>query len=384
MTGNFSNFPEASLYIHVPFCTKKCPYCHFFVQTDLEKNKHVFLNSLQKEWDIRASLLNQKKIVSIYFGGGTPSLLLPQEIERLLTMLYKNFNQISPNCEITLEANPETVTLSAMQDFSKAGINRVSVGIQSFDDSLLKVLGRTHGSYEAKKALECIHQAGITNLSIDLMYELPYQTLLTWEKSLVEVKTLPITHLSLYNLVFEPGTAFYKKKSSLLPNLPSDDDNLKMLSMAVDMLPLFGLKRYEISAFAKEGFHSIHNSGYWTARPFLGLGPSAFSYLEGRRFRNIANLKKYSTFLDNSTFPEDFEETLPFEEKQKELLAIELRLLKGVNLFNFQQKAGVLTPSLEGSIDILIEKNWLKKEGLRLFLTEEGLNFYDSVATELI
>ena len=201
-----------SLYIHVPFCTKKCPYCHFFVQTDLEKNKKLFLTSLQKEWELRASSFAHKEIVSIYLGGGTPSLLSPQEIEQILHFLYKGPHKIASNCEITLEANPETVTLEKMQDFSKAGINRVSVGIQSFDDALLKILGRTHDSQQAKKALDSIARAGINNLSIDLMYELPHQTLLTWENSLLEVKNLPITHLSLYNLVFEPGTSFHKRK----------------------------------------------------------------------------------------------------------------------------------------------------------------------------
>lgn len=379
MIGN-----EVSLYIHVPFCTKKCPYCHFFVQPNTQNSQEIFLSSLEKEWYLRSPLLEGKKIVSIYFGGGTPSLLPAKEIEKILNLIRSGPALLSPSSEITLEANPENVTLASMQEFSKAGINRVSVGVQSFDDSLLKILGRTHDSGKAKAALEAIMQAGLTNLSIDLMYELPHQTVASWEKSLLEVKNLPITHLSLYNLVFEPGTSFHKKSKLLSPALPSEEESLQMLNLAVTHLESFDLKRYEISAFAKSGFQSLHNTGYWTGRPFLGLGPSAFSYWEGKRFRNIPHLKKYEEALLLNAYPEDFEEKLLFDDKQKELLAVELRLLKGVDLALFQEKTGTLSPSLESSIQNLLSKNWLNKKDSHLSLSEEGLLFYDSVASELI
>ncbi len=379
MIGN-----EVSLYIHVPFCTKKCPYCHFFVQPNTQNSQEIFLSSLEKEWYLRSPLLEGKKIVSIYFGGGTPSLLPAKEIEKILNLIRSGPALLSPSSEITLEANPVNVTLASMQEFSKAGINRVSVGVQSFDDSLLKILGRTHDSGKAKAALEAIMQAGLTNLSIDLMYELPHQTVASWEKSLLEVKNLPITHLSLYNLVFEPGTSFHKKSKLLSPALPSEEESLQMLNLAVTHLESFDLKRYEISAFAKSGFQSLHNTGYWTGRPFLGLGPSAFSYWEGKRFRNIPHLKKYEEALLLNAYPEDFEEKLLFDDKQKELLAVELRLLKGVDLALFQEKTGTLSPSLESSIQNLLSKNWLNKKDSHLSLSEEGLLFYDSVASELI
>ncbi len=379
MIGN-----QISLYIHVPFCTKKCPYCHFFVQPNSQDSQKMFLSSLKREWDLRSPLLEGKEIVSIYFGGGTPSLLPAQEIENILTFIQRGPASLSPSCEITLEANPENVTLASMQEFAKAGINRVSVGVQSFDDNLLRILGRTHDSSKAKEALTHIKEAGIANLSIDLMYELPHQTLETWEKSLLEVKSLPITHLSLYNLVFEPGTSFHKKSKLLSPTLPSEEVSLQMLNLAVTHLESFGLKRYEISAFARPGYTSLHNTGYWTGRPFLGLGPSAFSYWEGRRFRNIPHLKKYEEALLLGKFPEDFEESLSFEAKQKELLAVELRLLQGVDLSIFQKKTGILSASLQDSIQNLLEKNWLSQKGMSLFLSEEGMLFYDSVASELI
>lgn len=379
MTGD-----PLSLYIHVPFCTKKCPYCHFFVQPNSQDSQKTFLSSLKKEWGLRSPLLEGTEIVSIYFGGGTPSLLPAAEIENILALIRKGPATIAPTCEITLEANPENVTLASMQAFGQAGVNRVSVGVQSFDDNLLRILGRTHDTGKSKEALYSIVEAGITNLSIDLMYELPHQTIETWKKSLLEVANLPITHLSLYNLVFEPGTSFHKKSKLLSPTLPSEEISLQMLNLAVAHLESFGLKRYEISAFARPGYASLHNTGYWTGRPFLGLGPSAFSYREGRRFRNIPHLKKYEEALLLNKFPEDFEESLSFEAKQKELLAVELRLLKGVDLPLFQKKTGVLSSSLQDSIQALIQKNRLRQKGNRLFLSEEGMLFYDSVASELI
>lgn len=379
MTGDL-----VSLYVHVPFCTKKCPYCHFFVQPDSLESQNIFLSALAKEWELRAPLLKNKKIASIYFGGGTPSLLPAKSLEKILDWIQNGPAPLASSCEITLEANPETISLQSMQEFASVGINRVSIGVQSFDDTLLQILGRTHNSDKAKKAIHTTYEAGLTNLSIDLMYELPHQTLSHWKHSLKQVADLPITHLSLYNLVFEPGTSFHKKSKILSPALPSEEDCLTMLQEAVSHLESYGLKRYEISAFAKPGYESLHNTGYWTARPFLGLGPSAFSYWEGRRFRNKSHLKKYAELLEQNTFPEDFEETLSFEEKQKELLAVELRLLQGVDLQIFEKKHGLLSSSLHRSLQTLLAKQWIKQEGSKYLLTEEGLLFYDSAASELI
>ncbi|MES2200526.1 MAG: radical SAM family heme chaperone HemW [Chlamydiota bacterium] len=379
MTGSLLKAP-ASLYIHVPFCSKKCPYCHFFILPDSEENQTFFMEHLHKEWLLRAHLLENKEIVSIYFGGGTPSLLPPKSIELILSWIKSGPAKLSSHCEITLEANPEKTNKSLMQEFSLAGINRVSLGVQSFDDTLLQLLGRTHDSTAAKKAVEAVFEAGITNISIDLMYELPYQTLLQWEKSVTEATKLPITHLSLYNLTFEPGTVFYKKQKTLSKNLPSQEEAVAMLNIATTSFPAAGLKRYEISAFAKDDLFSVHNIGYWTARPFLGLGPSAFSYFNNRRFRNIPHLKKWAEKIAAQLPSEDFEETLDPDSRQKELLAVELRLLRGVDLAAFSP----LSQELEQSIQKNIQNGYLNFSNSRLSLTEKGLLFYDSVAEEII
>ncbi len=375
---------DISLYIHVPFCSKKCPYCHFFVLPDTENHQEIFVKALHQEWLLRTPLLSKKKIVSIYFGGGTPSLLPPSSIEQILSWIHKGPASLALSCEITLEVNPEKVTANQIKAFMQAGINRISIGIQSFDDILLKTLGRTHCSQEAKEAILCTKEAGIHNISIDLMYELPHQTISQWEHSIQEALSLPITHLSLYNLVFEPGTLFYKKKKTLSCHLPSAEDSLSMLKMAIKHFTLSGLKRYEISAFAKDEQHSHHNIGYWTGRPFLGIGPSAFSYMGGRRFQNTPHLLRWAKQIQEGVYPEHFEETLNAKAQQGELLAIALRLLQGVNLETFIKQQGPLFPDIAQSIQTLITQGFLLQTGPQLSLTDKGCNFYDTVASEIV
>ncbi|HKY99628.1 MAG TPA: coproporphyrinogen-III oxidase family protein, partial [Rhabdochlamydiaceae bacterium] len=268
--------------------------------------------------------------------------------------------------------------------FSDLGINRISIGVQSLDDSSLQILDRRH---TAKRSIEAIHTSsdgGIDNISIDLMYELPEQTLQSWQHTLQMAESLPITHLSLYNLTFEPHTVFFKKKKELLPRVPAAETSLAMLQEAVAVLEHIGLKRYEISAFAKAGFASRHNSGYWTARPFLGFGPSAFSYWDKKRYSNVSNLNQYSAALKKGLTAVDFEELLPCPDSQKELLAIELRLLRGVDLKNFQARHGNLPNEVLLNLELLQSKGWIERDGTRIKLSPEGLLFYDSIGEILI
>jgi oxygen-independent coproporphyrinogen-3 oxidase len=361
-----------SLYIHVPFCTKKCPYCHFFVVPDAHSSHTLFLESLKKEWQLLQPLINGKHIVSVYLGGGTPSLLGPQAIQEILSW-------IECKGEITLEVNPDGVTLEKMAAFKAAGVNRVSLGIQSLDNPLLKTLGRLHSAQKAMEAVHLTSKAGISNITIDLMYEIPGQTLKIWQETLDLLKQLPITHLSLYNLTFEPGAVFYKKKKELSPLLPSPEESLAMLHAACGALHNLGLIRYEISAFAKPGHESKHNTGYWTGRPFLGLGPSAFSFWEGRRFRNVCHLKKWHAMLASGKLPSDFEEKLSPEASAHERLAVRLRMLEGVPFSEMPT-----TPLLAQILERLQSKGWIEQTESAFRLTEEGLLFYDSVAEEII
>lgn len=350
---------EFSLYFHVPFCTRKCDYCHFYVIPNEPRFHALYMEALQQEWELRAPLIPSQGLASIYFGGGTPSLLGSERIAEILSWINP-----SPEVEVTLEANPEPL-------FPFPGVNRLSLGVQSFDNPLLTTLTRSHTASQAEKTVYALADAGIENISIDLMYDLHGQTLASWEKTLSIATSLPITHLSLYNLTIEPHTVFYKKRKQL--HLPPDSLSLEMLEMAVEKLEQAGLVRYEISAFAKPGFASRHNTGYWTGRPFLGFGPSACSYWDGARFRNIPHLNRYAKKLKNKFTPEDFYEKLTPFESLKEKLAIRLRLLEGLNGWPIELRNLYTILSTEGFLDPYL-----------LRLTNKGILFHDSVAEIII
>ncbi len=386
MIGDWSseNSRDVSLYFHVPFCSKKCPYCHFFVLPDKDLFKEQFLAAIALEWKQRLPQLVGKRIVSIYFGGGTPSRLSPHQLHSILGQVLTCGLDIAPNCEITLEANPEDATLSLLSDFRSLGFNRLSLGVQSLDDKQLHVLERQHSSQKGIDAILAAERAGFHNISIDLMYDLPHQTLASWKLTLDHLRQLPINHLSLYNLTFEPHTIFFKRKKKLMPHLPNDEQSLNLLQEAIDAIERAGLDRYEISAFARPGMHSRHNTGYWTARPFIGFGPSAFSYWKGERFKNIAHLNRYSEALSKGTFPIDFEEKLSYPHSLYELLAVRIRLKEGVDISLFQNTHGALPKEFFNHMQTLEQRGWIKSSAEVCSLTEEGMLFYDSVAAELI
>ncbi len=317
---------------------------------------------------MRLPQIQNKEIASLYFGGGTPTLF-PEGIEAIL--------QQASAPEITVETNPEDVTPELMQKLHDLGVNRVSIGIQSLDNILLKHLGRTHTAQKAIAAVEMTRAAGINNITIDLMYELPHQTLETWKETIDQAIELPIAHLSLYNLTIEPHTAFQKKEKELRPHLPSEETCTAMLDYACNRFHEAGLIRYEISAFAREGKVSIHNTGYWTSRPFLGYGPSAFSYWEGKRFQNICHMNKYIKQLEEGTFPVDFEEELSPLLQLHEKIAIGLRLTGGISLRN-------LPLSTESLLKELAQEGWIEYQENHAKLTEQGTLFYDTVAEMII
>lgn len=374
---------QASLYFHIPFCTRKCDYCHFYVIPDKDPFKVQLMEGLRLEWEMQLQKLQGKEIVSIYFGGGTPALIGAPSITEILSWV-RTISCITPQTEITLEANPENITKEMMQAYRDAGINRVSIGIQTLDDNILQLLGRIHDSKGARNAVLLTAGAGIENISIDLMYDLPGQTLGTWQHTLKGVQDLPISHLSLYNLTIEPHTGFHKHREKISGAMPDPDASLAMYEMAIDMLENQGLMQYEISAFARKERYSRHNVGYWTGRAFLGFGPSAFSYWENKRFRNVANLSKYCKALLQGDSPVDFSEELEPAERRRELLAIELRLKAGVDLKIFQEKYGQIEPITQHTLTYLEQQGLLKSKGYSLTLTKRGVLFYDTVATEII
>lgn len=327
------------------------------------------MEALALEWNRWKSEIEGKEIKSIYFGGGTPALLAPENIQKILSWI-----PYSPEIEITLEANPENIDFERMKRFREAGINRISMGIQSFHDDELTLLGRTHDSKQAKTAILDTTRAGIENISIDLIYDLPNQTLRTWTETLEQVQDLPITHLSLYNLTIEPHTVFHKYKSKIEKMQPPSEVSKQMYTTAVEKLSTYGLYQYEISAFAKPNKESVHNTGYWKARPFIGFGPSAFSDWNGSRFRNVANLNKYHRALEAGESPVDFEEKLDPDARMRELVAIRIRMLDGVDVDN----------ALLQEFHSLQEQGLVEIQHNHVRLTQKGILFYDTVAATII
>ncbi|MCF7852846.1 MAG: radical SAM family heme chaperone HemW [Simkaniaceae bacterium] len=373
MTGSLG------LYFHIPFCKKKCPYCHFFVVAGVERHRARFLSSLKLEWEMRLGEVQDRPIESIYFGGGTPTEIGAHGIAEILHWIRLSC-QISPYAEITVETNPDNVTPQLMDQLLLAGVNRLSIGVQSLAQESLHVLGRTHSSNQAREAIHIAHRAGMHNISIDLMYDLPHQTRSSFLQTLAQLASLPITHLSLYNLIIEPHSAFFHKKEAIEHTMPQDEASLELLEDALSALHQAGLERYEISAFAKTGYKAVHNMRYWKGGDFLGFGPSAFSYMNQSRFQNVPHLMRYFNDLDKGAFPISFEETLPYPNNVNELLAIRLRILEGVDPLDLP----TLPNSTLEQINRLLDEGLLKKTGNRIALSTQGTLFYDSVATALI
>ena len=343
----------------------------------------LLLEGLFLDLELWATQLHGKKLASIYFGGGTPALLGPAAISSILDKV-KTIIPYNNSIEITLEANPETITPDVMRAFGSAGINRISIGVQTLDDALLTKLGRTHHAATAINAVEATAASGLTNISIDLMYDVPGQTLASWKNTLHRVGELPITHLSLYNLTIEPHTVFFKYREKLQKEVPDADTSAGMYLAAIESMAEYGLEQYEISAFTKNGLYSRHNVGYWTGRPFLGFGPSAFSYWEMKRFRAVAHLHRYVQALREKRTPIDFSEELTPVQRRRELLAIAIRLRCGVDLQAFENRNGQLDTDVYKALDKLQEDGLVEKKGHCVALTDHGVLFYDTVAVDLV
>ncbi|MBN4066887.1 radical SAM family heme chaperone HemW, partial [Simkania negevensis] len=365
-----------SLYIHLPFCTKKCPYCHFYVVPDKEILKTKLLDALLTECGCYQDLFMDRQLVSLYFGGGTPALFGASRIETTINGVIASCPKRKEPFETTLEVNPEDVTTEAIEAFCHAGVNRISIGVQSFDDLLLKGLGRTHSSADAEAAVLTASSAGIKNITIDLMYDLPNQTLKHWEASLRRAIALPIDQISLYNLTIEPHTAFYKKRKQLKRLSPNDKESLLMYKMAQELFIEAGLRQYDVSAFAKEGKESVHNTGYWQGRPFIGLGPSASSFWKGKRYSNIANINSYCDALKEGHSAVNFEEELGKEAALRERIAIALRLLEGVDLKSLEEEVGCeLSEELWKTLHTLADQGVVELGEGRVRLTQKGVLF---------
>ena len=295
----------AGIYIHIPFCRKRCHYCDFFKSTDLSQKARL-LAGLKKELECRASELVSEEINTIYLGGGTPSVLLIEELEDLLETVRLNF-EVSPEAEITMEANPDDLSEVMLSELRQIGFNRLSIGIQSFSDSDLKRMNRRHDSLQAVQSVKLAKKAGFSNISIDLIYGLPNQNMDDWERNIRQAIELDVPHISAYNLTYHQGTVFYDQlKKGILKELP-DELSLQQFQLLIRLLKDAGFEHYEISNFCKPGLYSKHNSSYWKSKKYLGIGPSAHSFdLNSRRW-NVSSISEYLSGIENNEPYSEFE-----------------------------------------------------------------------------
>ncbi len=376
--ANISKKP--GIYIHVPYCDTKCGYCDFYSITRHDTRSR-FIRALLTEVEIYARLpYSNRSFDTIYFGGGTPSLLTAQELETILNALNRRFN-ISPGCEITLEANPGTLNPQKARQFKTLGINRISMGIQSFDDDELKTLGRIHNARQARQAFGDLRKAGFENISIDLIFALPGQTAGRWKNNLEQAVKLQPEHISAYSLIYEKGTAFYKKQQQGIFHAFSDEQELDFYTTALETLRQAGYIRYEISSYARDpGLYSRHNYKYWNHAPFLGFGPSAFSYFQEKRWGNVRSIRNYIKTLEQRQSPVDFMETLDRPTLSFEKIMLGLRTREGLNLAEFESCAGRgFLQSYPQKTQALLDDELARIDGQFFHFTDRGFMMCDEI-----
>ena len=318
----------AGIYLHIPFCRKRCHYCDFFKSTDLSQKARLLIG-LRKELESRASELATEEINTIYLGGGTPSVLLIDELKEILQTIRQNY-LVSPEAEITMEANPDDLNQAILSALREIGFNRLSMGVQSFSESDLKLMNRRHGVMQAIQSIKWAKKAGFSNISIDLIYGLPNQTLEEWERNIRIAVELDVQHISAYNLTYHEGTVFYDRlKKGILKELP-DELSLQQFEMLISILKDAGFEHYEISNFCKPGMYSQHNSSYWKSKKYLGIGPSAHSFdIQTRRW-NVSSVSGYLDGIENNK-PYSESEILTEQDRYNDYIITGLRTIWGIS-----------------------------------------------------
>lgn len=394
------------LYVHYPFCVKKCRYCDFLSGPAGEETRQAYLSALEREIRGWGNALKEQKnpedgepvmVTSVYFGGGTPSLMSAGEADHLMFLLAENFT-ISPDAEITMECNPGTADAGKLKAFHDMGFNRISLGVQSLDDGELALLGRIHTARQAAEAVSLARDAGFMNVNLDLMSALPGQDLRHWMKNLKTAVSLEPDHLSCYSLILEEGTEFARmQEAGTLPAFPDEELDRRMYHETGAFLSSRGYPRYEISNYAGPVYECRHNTGYWRGEEYLGLGPGASSYLslpagEGGglrrvRFRNPDSIKEYVARdfrnVSESALREGHVQTP--DDEMEEFMFLGLRMIRGIDTEEFRRKFGQPIGEIYG--DVIrrhVADGLLCREGTRMFLSERGLDLANTVMADFM
>ncbi|MGI6049006.1 MAG: radical SAM family heme chaperone HemW [Petrimonas sp.] len=371
----------AGIYLHIPFCKTRCIYCDFYSGTN-ELQINDFVKAICAESLMRKNEINEP-IKTFYFGGGTPSRLSNRHFQQIFETIFSLFS-VEKDAEITLEANPDDLSEKYIQLLRELPFNRISIGIQSFDDDELKFLSRRHSSQQAIDAVKRCKKAGFRNISIDLMYGLPHQTLEVWKENLQKACELNIQHISAYHLIYEEKTKLYSllQKGKIQP--VTDETSTEMFTTLTDTLAKNGFEHYEISNFAKNGLYSQHNTSYWKDKKYLGLGPSAHSYDGENRSWNTASLNKYIEAIQSGKLLQETEH-LTTSQKYNEFILTGLRTMWGVNLQQLKNSFGDKYYDFYAkNAQRYIDKGLLKIENQSLKLTREGIFISDGIMSELM
>ena len=380
---------KIGIYIHIPFCMQKCYYCDFCSYAGKLEMQNKYINSLLKEID-EIKNKNEYQINTIYIGGGTPSVIDAELIQKLIKKINSSFN-ISNSAEVTIEVNPGTVNEEKIKKYKESGINRISIGLQSAKDELLKVIGRIHNYNDFENAYNIIAESGFSNINVDVMIGLPSQTIEDVEDTINKIIRKNPTHISVYSLIVEPGTIIESMINSGKYKLPDEDVERKMYWLVKHVLEQNGYIQYEISNFAKEGFKSKHNSDCWEQKEYIGLGAAAHSYINATRYSNTSNLEEYIENIEKNQFLKNIQ----IHEKQdkvdmmKDYMIIGLRKISGINVNSFMQK-------FKCNPLVIFEEQINKMKNLNLLqvdnnldncyikLTDKGIDFANIVWEEFI
>ncbi len=363
------------LYIHIPFCKQKCLYCDFVSFSDKCNKTGEYLDSLIKEMDIYKG----EKVNTVFIGGGTPSVLSCSEITRLLDAVNEKFI-LSPDTEFTMEINPGTVDKEKLEAIYHGGVNRISVGVQSFDDDELKTIGRIHNGETAITTVKVLDEVGFKNISLDLMMSLPHQTEESFKKNLEIAMMLPVNHISIYSLIIEENTPIYDKYKSGEYKEPDEDVDRKLYKHTKEYLTQNGFDRYEISNYARKGYESRHNLKYWNCEEYIGIGLNAHSYVKGVRYYNTSDFDKYLS----GEYCEG-EDVLTTDDKMGEFMMLGLRKCEGVDINEFKSLFGKDIRTCYGDvIEKFITLNALEMTGERLHLTDYGMDISNTVMCEFL
>lgn len=370
----------SGIYIHIPFCKQACFYCDFYFSTSLKK-KDELIQSILIEIELRKNELNDEVVETIYFGGGTPSLLNQSDVEAMIQAIYKHY-KVGPNPEITLEANPDDINEEKLKEMSSSGINRLSIGIQSFFEEDLKLMNRAHNAQESKACLEMATQY-FENISLDLIYGIPGSSNLQWRENIQTALSYNIPHLSCYALTVEPGTAL---ESFIKKGIMEEVDDLQaqeQFLILIDELTQHDYIHYELSNFAKKGFYSKNNSSYWQGKTYLGIGPSAHSFDGKQRSWNVKNNSKYIKALTQNQIPIE-KEILSITDQYNEYIMTGLRTIWGVSLKKVEQNFGKhYLKYLNQQAEKHILEHLLYIDDGILRTTRKGKFFSDGIASDL-